>query len=109
MTILASGNGTTTEKFVKERIEVVFTHNMKYADLNKIKEDLLAKGIVIEYLSIEFDKNKNLKMIEFEVDCKDGFSGKAKTSQFSKDQKFGFYRDYTEKSKTPFGVGFFKS
>ncbi|MFT3910789.1 MAG: hypothetical protein QM737_15335 [Ferruginibacter sp.] len=91
----------------KERIEIVFTRNMKYADLVNIKKDLFAKGIFIEYRVLEFDKKRNLKKIGFFVDCNDGFTGSAITSHFVKTNKFGFYRDYDDKANTHFYAGYF--
>jgi hypothetical protein len=75
--------------------------------LVKIKEDLLEKEISLEYSMLQFDRKKQLKRVEFFVDCKEGFSAHAGTAHFSKDKKFGFYRDYDENSKTPFFAGFF--
>lgn len=89
----------------RERIEVVFTTDLKYDDLAKIKNDLFEKGLILEYLSLEFDKNKKLKKIKFFVDCKDGYSGSACTTHLSKEKKFGFYRDYTENSRIHFFAG----
>jgi len=91
-----------------QRIEVVFTRNLKYNDLVQIKRDLAANGISIEYLKLEFDKKRNLKKIEFIVECNDGFTGKASTSNLSSGKKFGFYRDFDEDSNNRFFAGFFR-
>ena len=91
----------------KEKIEIVFTRDMKYTDLVNIKKELFAKGIFIEYRILEFDSKRNLKKIGFFVDCKDGFTGSAMTTHFIKGNKFGFYRDYNEKASTQFYAGYF--
>ena len=91
----------------KEKIEITFIRDLEYADLVKIKQELSVKGISIEYRTLEFDKIGKLKRIGFFVDCKDGFSGEANTAKFSTRQKFGFYRDYDDRSAVHFFAGFF--
>lgn len=100
-------NSFSVKPIEKKKVEIIFTNYLKYADLATIKQDLLQKGIIIEYKRLEFDKRKNLKLIDFFVDCKDGYSGLASTSKLSKKEKFGFYRDYSEGSATHFFAGFF--
>ena len=49
----------------KEKVEVAFTNTLTYADLMKIKQDLFAKAISIDYRQLEFDKKKKLKESNF--------------------------------------------
>ncbi len=69
--VLNSVNGFTTvapyKKHVNNnpKVEVVFTNGLKCNDLVKIKQNLIEKGISIEYSKLEFDKKMQLKKIEF--------------------------------------------
>jgi hypothetical protein len=107
ITILSPANSFSQKKPAEERVEIVFTHDLKYTDLIAIKQNLLEKGIFIEYRRLEFDKKKKLKKIGFFADCKDGYFGTASTSKLTSEKKFGFYRDYGENSTTHFYAGFF--
>jgi len=89
----------------KSKIEVVFNRQLDFNDIVKIKLDLSQKGIVINYKSLAFDENGKLKSIDFYVDCKDGFSGEASESNLLNQSRFGFYRDYSKDTKSPFGTG----
>jgi hypothetical protein len=86
------------------KIEVVFNSQMKIDDLVKIKSDLSQKEIVLNYRKLEFDENGKLCLINFYVDCKDGFKGGAE-STLSNQRRFGFYRDYSKDVATPFEAG----
>ena len=89
----------------KDRIEVTFTKKMTMSDLEKIQHDMKKEKIDLTYEKVEFDKKGKLSMIAFKVDCKDGFSGSAKSKHLKKKHGFGFYRDYREGSPSPFGTG----
>lgn len=89
----------------KKRIEVFYNRTMDFNDLVKIKLDLAENGITINYKLLEFDENDRLKTIDFEVNCYDGFSGSARNTNVQNQSKFGFYRDYSENSASPFGTG----
>jgi len=106
---IASGFGSKTItggiNTEKERIVVSFNRHLDFNDLVKIKLDLAEKGISIDYKLLEFDENGGLKSIEFKVDCNDGFSGHAKITRINNNTKFGFFRDYRDTAKTPFGTG----
>ena len=65
-------------------------------------------GISIEYRIMEFDKNRGLKSLDFYVECNDGFKGGAKNTNINNQTKWGFYRDYNQKTKSPFGTGSLK-
>ena len=57
---------------------------------------------MIDYTSLEFDKNGGLTGIDFKVDCQDG---SAKAMPLPRDEKFGFFRDYSEGVDAVFGTG----
>jgi hypothetical protein len=89
----------------KENVEVVFNRTLKFDDLVSIKNELADKGITLEYKKLEFDENGGLITIYFKVDCNDGFKGSAGKSHLTNQSKIGFYRNYLESSKEPFGTG----
>ena len=106
---IASGFGSKTITGIinteKEQIVVSFNRHLKFNDLVKIKLDLAEKGISIDYKLLEFDENGGLKSLEFKVDCNDGFSGNAKNTKIYNNTNFGFFRDYSDTAKVPFGTG----
>lgn len=89
----------------EDRIEVSFNRKMEFNDLVKIKLDLAEAGITIQYRLLEFDEHGGLKSLDFRVDCNDGFSGSAKSTEIFNQTRWGFYRDYRENVKSPFGTG----
>ena len=95
------------ENKIIKRIEVVFTNVLTLDSLVRIKNDLQTKNISINYKKIDFDKNNFLKSIDCEVDCNDGFSGSFEIDlgTLDKNEKFGFYRDYSKNAKSTFGTG----
>jgi len=97
------GNGSAMEK--NERIEVIFTRNMKINDLVKVKSDLEEQGITLSYKLLRFDDEDRLSGIAFKVDCHDGFKGSASNTSLRYDDRIGFYRDYRPGSSSPFGTG----
>ena len=91
----------------KNLIKIVFTHKMKLDDLMKIKGTLLKKNIQLDFIQTRFDSSGYLTALQFKVDCNDGFHGEASNPNFIHfTKRFGFYRDYGKKAKSPFGVGF---
>ena len=88
-----------------DRLEVTFNRQMTFEDLSEIKDQLAKKDILIEYKSLEFDENGGLSSLKFDVDCKDGFKGGASNNRIYNDTKWGFFRDYSENSTSPFGTG----
>lgn len=88
------------------KIEVYFQRNHTQQDLNNIKEELAVMGIEIEYENVEFDQKGRLSSLGIRVNCKDGFSGSANTSQVPEDLSFGFVRDYRADAAKPFAIGF---
>ena len=89
----------------KDRIEVSFNSKMEFNDLVKIKLDLAEAGITIQYRLLEFDEQGGLRSMDFKVDCNDGFSGGARSTEISNQTRWGFYRDYRENVESPFGTG----
>jgi len=77
------------------RVEVVFNSTQTQRDLDQFQQTMIEYGIVLKYDSVAFDQKGRLESIEFSVDCRDGFSGGAKTTGLRKDSRFGFFRDYT--------------
>ncbi|MFY0593707.1 hypothetical protein [Roseivirga sp.] len=90
---------------LEENIEVIFDRKMTFEELVEIRSDLKKKGIDLDYSNLSFDNNHRLKSISFEVDCKDGFSGKADRSSLGS-KPFGFFRNFDQGVKVPFGVGY---
>lgn len=88
-----------------KRIQVLFNQNISFTELGLIQSDCDKKGIRLTFKKIEYNEVGKLHSLSFKVDCKDGFSGSASTEHLTKDLRFGFYRDYTENTKSPFGVG----
>lgn len=95
----------------KERIQVAFTNELTFENLISIKKNLNIKGITINYKKIEFDENNQLLSIHCDVNCNDGFKGSFSIDNLNtinKEKRIGFYRDYSKKSKSPFGTGILK-
>lgn len=90
-----------------KRVEAAFTHNLTLDSLVQIKQDLQNIGITIHYKKIEFDVHNLLLSIDCQVISNDGFSGSfgIETLNMLSDKRFGFYRDYSPNSKSPFGTG----
>ncbi len=95
------------DKSVK-RVEVAFTHSLTLDSLIRIKKELQAIGITVNYKKIEFDVHNLLSNLDCEVICNDGFSGSFGTgilSSQNRDRRIGFYRDYSPNSNSPFATG----
>lgn len=90
----------------KDRVEVAFTNALTLDSLIYIKEELKSRNITLNYKVIKFEKDK-LYFIDCEVDCNDGFKGSFSIGldSLNKKERFGFYRDYSEKAKSAFGTG----
>ncbi len=70
----------------------MFNRKLDFNDIVKIKLDMSQKGIVLDYKKLQFDEYGKLILINFSVDCKDGFSGSASNDQLRNQSRFGFYR-----------------
>lgn len=90
-----------------EIIYLKLTDNTTLSELIKISTEFKTqKNIDIKYLMVEFNEDGGLTKLTLDVDCNDGFSGSAYLSKKSlKKNNYGFKRDYTENSKTPFEIG----
>jgi transcriptional regulator with XRE-family HTH domain len=90
-----------------KRVEAAFTHNLTFDSLVHIKQELQNIGITIHYKKIEFDVHNLLLSINCQVISNDGFSGSFGIEKLNmlSDRRFGFYRDYSPKSASPFGTG----
>jgi len=87
------------------KLEIIFSSLLTFNDLVTIKNDLQSAGITLDYSKIEFDQSFKLKRISFHVDCNDGFNGFASEEILTDESRIGFYRDYSENAKSPFGIG----
>ncbi|MBK9336684.1 MAG: hypothetical protein IPM98_08835 [Lewinellaceae bacterium] len=87
------------------KIETYFVHNHTKTDLMNIREELSSMNITLEYTHIAFDADGRLTELAFEVDCKDGFKGSAKSDAVPSDLSFGFVRDYRKDATSAFSVG----
>lgn len=89
------------------RVEASITRNMTLDSLVQLRNDLQDIGITVQYKKIEFDTHNLLVSLDCQVICNDGFSGSFGTGDLmtQKPRRFGFYRDYSPDSKSPFGTG----
>ena len=77
--------------------------NTSRAELDRIKEDAAKKGISIEYENLEIINGK-IEAISLKVDCNDGYSGTASSTNIPK-TGIGFIRDYSENADVSFQMG----
>ena len=90
-----------------KRVEAAFTYNLTLDSLVQIKRDLQNIGITIHYKKIEFNVHNLLISLDCEVISNDGYSGSFGMEKLNMvgDKRYGFYRDYSPNSKSPFGTG----
>jgi len=84
-------------------VEVIFTQDMDKAGLERIREEVKAKGIDLQYTNMSF-KDDSLQAISFSVETQAG-SGTASTDQIKPEGRFGFRYDPRPEAVVPFGVG----
>ena len=93
----------------EELVEVAFTNAFTIDSLMDIKNDLVKRGIILNYKKLEFDETNHLLLINCEVVCPDGFKGSFEIGMLNSKEimtrRFGFYRNYSKKVKSPFGTG----
>jgi len=92
----------------KELVEVAFTNTFTIDSLVYIKNDLVNRGIQINYKKLEFDETNHLLSISCEIVCDNGQSGSFTVGMLNthnKNVRFGFYRNYSKGAKDVFGVG----
>lgn len=91
-----------------KEVKLSVTHELTFDSLVNIKEKLEILGITINYTRLAFDDNNKLVAIYADVNCHDGFGGSFGTSILdSKEYEpgFGFSRNYSNNSKSPFRTG----
>lgn len=92
----------------KERIEVAFTNDLTFDSLIYIRQDLKSRGLIIEYKKLEFDGNDRLQSIECKIWDEKGKMGGSFTNELlnsKRNERYGFFRDYSANAKTPFSIG----
>jgi len=99
-----TSNTTKTNK-----VKAEFNNSMNFEALVDIKKEMADLGIELDYLTIEFQENGQLKSISFKVDCNDGFAGSASATFSRKDYNIGFFRDYSKNARVPFKTGTIKN
>ncbi|CAL2059140.1 N-acetylmuramoyl-L-alanine amidase [Tenacibaculum sp. 190524A05c] len=91
-----------------KNIRVVFTSELEFEDLFRIKEELKKEKISITYNKIIFDDDKRLKSIDCNVDWHNGASNSLiieDLKSIKKGEQYGFYRNYDKNSKILCGSG----
>ncbi|WNB18641.1 hypothetical protein [Marivirga arenosa] len=73
------------------------------AELDEFKEEADKRNIDLKYTNLEIISGE-IEAITIEVDCNDGFSGTASTTDIP-DSGIGFIRDYRENAEVPFAIG----
>lgn len=102
--LLIEFNEDQTVKYV----EAAFTRSLTLDSLVHIKQDLEDIGIILHYKKIEFDVHNLLINLDGAVICNDGFSGSFGTGDlrtYNRNERIGFYRNYSANSESPFGTG----
>ena len=105
MTIFVTTSSFRSLNDDKKVVKVIFTNQLNVDDLAKIRLDLLEKGIVLNFKTLDFNRKGKLIGIDFSVDCKDGFSGHSATNRLAAYKEYGLYRNYDEEANVPFAVG----
>ncbi|SMG40312.1 Outer membrane protein beta-barrel domain-containing protein [Marivirga sericea] len=86
-----------------DRYEVRIFETSSRAELEKFKTEASNRGIDVTYENLQIINGK-IDAITLKVDCNDGFSGTASTTNIP-DSGIGFIRDYSEGSEVPFAIG----
>jgi hypothetical protein len=86
-----------------DRYEVRIFETTSRAELEKFKAEASNRGIDITYENLQIINGK-IDAITLKVDCNDGFSGTASTSNIP-ESGIGFIRDYSEGTDVPFAIG----
>jgi len=90
-----------------EKVFLIITENTTENELTKIAYEFKTQNnITVNFSETEFSKNGTIKNLSLDVDCNDGFKGKATSSGIIlKAKNSGFSRDYAKDSKIPFVIG----
>jgi hypothetical protein len=86
-----------------DRYEVRIFETTSRAELEKFKAEASNRGIDITYENLQIINGK-IDAITLKVDCNDGFSGTASTTNIP-ESGIGFIRDYSEGTDVPFAIG----
>jgi len=93
------------DKSIK-RIDVRFSSHLTFDSLTYIKNELYAKGIIVDYKKIDFDNEGHLEDINCEVKSNlSGESGSFSAIGLNKNEKIGFFYDYSKNAKIKFCAG----
>ena len=91
------------QKGTDQVVEVVFTPDMDKAGLERIKQEVKAKGIELECENVDI-KGGHLHALTFAVKTRVG-SGTASALEIKSDDHFGFRYDPRPGAEVPFSVG----
>jgi len=86
-----------------DRYVVQILESTSRTELDKIKEDAAKRGIDIEYENLQIINGK-IDAITLKVDCNDGYSGTASTTNMP-ESGIGFIRDYSANADAHFQMG----
>jgi hypothetical protein len=86
-----------------DRYKVQILETTSRAELDKIKEEAAKRGIDIEYENLQIINGK-IEAITLKVDCNDGYSGTASTTNMP-ESGIGFIRDYSNNADASFQMG----
>lgn len=86
-----------------DRYVVQIFETTSRAELDKIKEDASKNGIDIDYENLQIINGK-IEAITLKVDCNDGYSGTASTTNMP-ESGIGFIRDYSANADAHFQMG----
>ena len=91
-----------------DTLRVVFTTDHTREDLMRIKAEVNAMGIKLDYWELQFDAAGKLSVIRFRVADRAGRSGSAGTDDLVKNAPFGFRIDGARKARRPIITGCLK-
>jgi hypothetical protein len=77
--------------------------NTTQEQLNDYQNKLKEANINLNIDKIEFGSDKKIKSLGISVDCNDGFKGSVNQT-LTGGEKIGFYRIYSPKAPSPFGM-----
>ncbi len=92
------------DKMHKIIVQISKNADQKY--LEGIQQTLKKKyDFDVQYKNLKFNDQGKLVSIGIDVNCNDGFSGSIAMNDVKPIHNIYFYRDYTENSRSPFGIG----
>ena len=87
------------------RTQVTFGPDQTIEDLMRIKQDMVALGITLNYRELRFTEKNTLERIDFSVTDGTGNSGSASMTEFNRNDPFGFVIDRSKGAPFALGVG----